>query len=272
MQNYHSTEHESNFNNLEQLSTIELLNGINQEDQSVAIAVAKELEAIALLVDAVSEKLNKGGRLFYIGSGTSGRLGIVDASECPPTYGVDYNKVIGIISGGDVAIRRAVEFAEDDTEQAWKDLMEFSITPNDFLIGISASGKTPYVLGGINDAKKYGISTGCIVCNKHSVIAEACDFPVEVLTGPEFVTGSTRMKAGTAQKLVLNMITTSSMIKMGKVKGNKMVDMKIANNKLHHRGVRMIMEETNLSEEQASIELQKLGSVRAVIEANKLSN
>ncbi|MCK9481521.1 MAG: N-acetylmuramic acid 6-phosphate etherase [Bacteroidia bacterium] len=264
-----NTEQDSHYQNLEQLSTFELVTGINNEDAGIADAVAKEFPSIIQLIDAVATKLASGGRLFYIGAGTSGRLGILDASECPPTYGVDYNKVIGLIAGGDSAIRKAVEFAEDNTEQAWKDLQQFDIGSNDFLIGISASGRTPYVAGGLEDARKNQIQTGCVVCNKNSVIAAHSDFPVELETGPEFVTGSTRMKAGTAQKMVLNIITTVSMIKLGRVKGNKMVDMQIANNKLVERGIRMIMEETTLNREQARAALKELGSVRAVIEQYK---
>ncbi|MBX2985204.1 MAG: N-acetylmuramic acid 6-phosphate etherase [Bacteroidia bacterium] len=269
MQDIHHTEQDSHYDNLEQLSAKELLIGINTEDSSIAKSVAHELPSIEALINVCSEKLNKGGRLFYIGAGTSGRLGILDASECPPTYGVDYDKVIGLIAGGDAAIRKAVEFAEDNTEQAWKDLQQLNISKSDFLIGISASGKTPYVVGGLEMAKQNGVSTGCISCNKNSKLGTLADYPVEVATGAEFVTGSTRMKAGTAQKMVLNMISTVCMIKLGRVKGNKMVDMQIANNKLIDRAVRMIMGETNLDANMAAEALKKFGCVRAVIEHYK---
>jgi N-acetylmuramic acid 6-phosphate etherase len=218
-------------------------------------------------VNAVSEKVNNGGRLFYIGAGTSGRLGILDASECPPTFGVSFDLVVGLIAGGDTAIRKAVENAEDDTDQAWKDLMNFQITNRDALIGIAASGKTPYVIGGLKKANEMGITTGCIVCNTNSPIAANTKYPVEVIVGPEYLTGSTRMKAGTAQKLVLNMISTSVMIKLGKVKGNKMVDMQLTNNKLVDRGVKMIMKETGLDRAAAEKLLTKYGNVRKSVEA-----
>ncbi|MCO6495683.1 MAG: N-acetylmuramic acid 6-phosphate etherase [Bacteroidetes bacterium] len=266
MQDIHSTEQDSHYDNLENLSTMELLKGINLEDNSIAGYVAHEIASIESLINAASQMINNGGRLFYIGAGTSGRLGILDASECPPTYGVGYDRVIGLIAGGDSAIRKAVEFAEDNTQQAWKDLLEYNINKNDFLIGISASGKTPYVVGGLEMAKQNGVKTGCVSCNKNSIIGSVADFPVEIQTGPEFVTGSTRMKAGTAQKMVLNMISTVCMIKLGRVKGNKMVDMQIANNKLIDRGIRMIMSETKLDEKSAADALKKWGSVRAVIE------
>lgn len=260
------TEQDSGYQSLDTLLSIDILTLINKEDQKVALAVQAALPQLAPLVDAVASAIAKGGRLFYIGAGTSGRLGVVDASECPPTYGVDYNTVIGIIAGGDEAIRKAVEFAEDDTHQAWIDLQSYHISERDVVVGISASGKTPYVLGGIQAAKAAGIQTACIVCNPSSVIAQACDFPIEVITGPEVVVGSTRMKAGTAQKMLLNMLTTAVMIRLGKVKGNKMVDMKIANHKLIERGVRMICEELNIEEETARKALLQMGSVRAVIE------
>ncbi len=209
--------------------------------------------------------MNKGGRLFYIGAGTSGRLGIVDASECPPTFGVPFDMVIGIIAGGDVAIRKAVEFAEDDKNQAWKDLSEWNINQNDVVIGIAASGTTPYVIGGLEKCNENNIVTGCITCNHGSPLAQTAQFPIEVVVGPEFVTGSSRMKAGTAQKLVLNMISTATMIQLGKVKGNKMVDMQLSNVKLIDRGVKMIMGEINISYEEAEILLKKYGNVRSAI-------
>ena len=261
-----TTESNSNHDHLEKKTTLALLEGINQEDQTVAAAVHKQLIPICKLVDAAYAQMQKGGRLFYIGSGTSGRLGIVDASECPPTYGVPHGWVVGIIAGGDGAIRKAVEFAEDDSNQAWLDLQEHAISDEDVVVGISASGTTPYVKGGLEACKKAGIPTGSIACNPNSPISLIADYPIEVLTGPEFVTGSTRMKAGTAQKLVLNMLTTSIMIKLGRVVGNKMVDMQLSNNKLVNRGTRMVMEATHLSQEEANKLLLECGSVRKAIE------
>jgi N-acetylmuramic acid 6-phosphate etherase len=211
--------------------------------------------------------MKQGGRLFYIGAGTSGRLGIVDASECPPTFGVPHDWVIGLIAGGDAAIRKAVEFAEDDLEQAWKDLQAYQINEKDTVMGIAASGRTPYVIGGVLKAKEHGILTGCIVCNPNSELAQRVDIPIEVVVGAEFVTGSTRMKAGTAQKLVLNMISTTVMIQLGRIKGNKMVDMQLSNTKLIDRGVRMLMEEMQIDYEHAQKLLEKYGSVRKVLEA-----
>lgn len=265
-----STESASKYESLEQMSVTELLKNINREDHTVPLAVKKVIPAISKLVKAISEKMEKGGRLFYIGSGTSGRLGVVDASEIPPTYGMPHGKVIGLISGGDSAIRKAVEHAEDDPEQAWKDLQKFKINKSDVLIGIAASGRTPYVIGGVRDASTHGILTGCITCNKGSELASSVDHPIEVVVGPEFVTGSTRMKAGTAQKLVLNMISTAVMIRLGRVKGNKMVDMMLTNDKLIDRGVRFVMEETGLKEDRARKLLLEHGSVRkAVVAAGK---
>jgi len=211
--------------------------------------------------------MKAGGRLFYIGAGTSGRLGIVDASECPPTFGVPFDWVVGIMAGGDGAIRKAVEFAEDDAEQAWKDLLEYGINEKDVLVGIAASGTTPYVIGGLKNANGNNVTTGCIVCNTGSPVAAVARYPVEVVTGPEFLTGSTRMKAGTAQKLVLNMLSTSVMIQLGRVKGNKMVDMQLTNDKLVDRGTRMVMEETGLDEQMAGDLLNKNGSVRKAVDA-----
>jgi len=260
------TEKESHYNNLEQMSVHDLLLSINKEDQTVADAVKKAIPQLEKLVTITAERMKHGGRLFYIGAGTSGRLGIVDASECPPTYGVPFDWVIGIIAGGDGAIRKAVEFAEDDPEQAWKDLQEYHITEKDVLVGIAASGTTPYVIGGLQTANEHNIVTGCIVCNHGTPVAAAAQFPVEVVTGPEFVTGSTRMKAGTAQKLLLNMLSTSVMIQLGRVKDNKMVDMQLSNNKLIDRGTNMVMQATGLDEKTAATLLEKYGSVRKAVE------
>ncbi len=260
------TESSSNYNSLEKMSTIELLSNINNEDQSVPLAIEKELPAIERFINACYERMKTGGRLFYIGAGTSGRLGIVDASECPPTFGVAHGVVVGIIAGGDTAIRKAVEFAEDDTEQGWKDLEEYKINSNDTLVGIAASGSTPYVLGAIEKAKENAILTAGISCNPDSKLANAVDFPITIVVGPEFVTGSTRMKSGTAQKLVLNMISTSLMIKLGHVKGNKMVDMQLSNYKLIDRGVNMIVDEINIPYDHAKKLLEEHGSVRAAVD------
>lgn len=262
-----TTESSSSYDHLEDMEIGELIRNINREDQQVAFAVEKALPQIEALVAAVFPGMQKGGRLFYIGAGTSGRLGILDASECPPTFGVSDDVVIGLIAGGDRAIRKAVENAEDDTEAAWKDLLRFDIRENDALIGIAASGTTPYVLGGVEKARTLGLTTGCITCNAHSPLAAAVDYPVEVIVGPEFITGSTRMKAGTAQKMVLNMISTSLMIKLGRVKGNKMVDMQLSNEKLVNRGTRMIMEATGTDRDTARELLFKHGSVRAALVA-----
>jgi N-acetylmuramic acid 6-phosphate etherase len=263
--NKNTTETDSLYQNLEQKSTIELLTSINTEDKKVAECVERELKNIAVVIDAISEKMSLGGRLFYIGSGTSGRLGVVDASECPPTFGVPQGMVLGIIAGGDKAIRKAVENAEDDTAQGWHDLQSENINENDFVMGISASGNTPYVLGAISTCKENGIATGIIACNKNSKIGQIADYKIEVEVGPEFVTGSTRMKSGTAQKLVLNMISTSVMIKLGKVEGNKMVDMQLSNKKLVDRGTKMIMEQTQLEYNDAEELLLKFGSVRNAV-------
>jgi len=260
-----TTESASNYEELDQLSTRELITGINQEDQSVALSVHKSLDQIETAVDAAYQQLMKGGRLFYIGAGTSGRLGIVDASEIPPTFGMPHERVIGIIAGGDSAIRKAVEFAEDDEEQAWKDLQDFEIESDDFLIGIAASGRTPYVIGGVKNARNHHVPTACITCNVGSELAANVDFPIEVVVGPEFLTGSTRMKAGTAQKLVLNMISTSLMIKLGRVKGNKMTYMQLSNQKLIERGVRILMETLAIDRGKAKELLQKHGSVNSVL-------
>lgn len=260
------TESPSRFNNLEKMTVADLLANINEEDRSVPLAVSKAIPSIEKLVTAVVEKMKEGGRLFYIGAGTSGRLGIVDASECPPTFGIPHDLVVGIIAGGDQAIRKAVEFAEDNTEQAWKDLLAYKINSKDVVVGIAASGRTPYVLGGIEACNANGIITGSITCNPDSVIAKAAKIAVEVVTGPEFVTGSTRMKAGTAQKLALNMLSTSVMIQLGKVKGNKMVDMQLSNHKLVDRGVNMLVQELNISKEEAQQLLQKHGNVRKAMD------
>lgn len=263
------TESESNYNHLEKMSVAELLTGINNEDKKVAFAIEKAIPQIEKLVEALAEKMKKGGRLFYIGAGTSGRLGIVDASECPPTYGVEHGLVIGIIAGGDKAIRKAVEFAEDDEEQGWKDLQEHLINANDTVIGITASGTAPYVIGALKKCNEAGITTGSITCNPGSPVAQAAKFPIEVVVGPEFVTGSTRMKSGTAQKLVLNMISTTVMIKLGRVKGNRMVDMQLSNNKLIDRGTKMVMDELKTDYETANELLKKHGSVRKAVEGGK---
>jgi N-acetylmuramic acid 6-phosphate etherase len=260
------TESSSNYDHLEQMSTIDLLTNMNLEDQNVAQAVNNQLTAIEAFVEACYLRMKNGGRLFYIGAGTSGRLGVVDASECPPTFGIDHGIVVGIIAGGDLAIRKAVEFAEDDTEQGWKDLENFAINSNDTVVGIAASGTTPYVLGAITKANENGLLTGGITCNPGSPLTQIVQFPMVPEVGPEFVTGSTRMKSGTAQKLVLNMISTSLMIKLGKVKGNKMVDMQLSNDKLIDRGVKMIMGEIPVSYEVAAELLKQYGSVRKAVE------
>ncbi len=258
-----TTESDSNYNNLETMSIHDLLQNMNAEDQTVPLAVNKAIPQIEKLVECIVENMQKGGRLFYMGAGTSGRLGILDASECPPTYGIEQGIVVGLIAGGDTAIRKAVEFAEDDVNQGWEDLQAYHITENDVVVGIAASGTTPYVIGALETCNKNHISTGCIVCNIGSTVAEVSKFPIEVVVGPEFVTGSTRMKSGTAQKLVLNMISTSVMIKLGRVKGNKMVDMALSNNKLVDRGTRMVMKNTSLEDYELAKELLlKYGSVR----------
>lgn len=262
-----TTESASNYNQLDQMSVHDLLVNMNREDKTVPLAVEKAIPKIEALVEAIVSKMKNGGRLFYIGAGTSGRLGILDASEIPPTYGVSHGKVVGIMAGGDKAIRKAVENAEDDSLQAWKDLLEFGINSNDVLIGIAASGRTPYVIGGVKGARKNGLTTGCITCNEGSELAKQVDHPIEVVVGPEFVTGSTRMKSGTAQKLVLNMISTSTMIRLGHVKGNKMVDMQLTNEKLVGRGTRMIMEELGIDAVLAEKLLKEHGSVRHAVEA-----
>ena len=261
-----TTESSSFYHSLENMSVNELLSSMNAEDQTVPRAVEKSIPQIETLVEAILKKMKQGGRLFYIGAGTSGRLGVVDASEIPPTYGMPQGRVVGLIAGGDAAIRKSVENAEDDPNQAWKDLLEYNICEKDSLIGIAASGRTPYVIGGVNEAKKQGLVTGCITCNEGSELAASVEFPVEVVVGPEFVTGSTRMKSGTAQKLVLNMVSTSLMIKLGRVKGNKMVDMQLSNEKLVDRGIRMIVDELGVTEEEAGNLLKAHGSVRSAVD------
>ena len=261
-----TTESSSNHDHLEKKSTAELLQLMNSEDQKVATAVKERLPAIELFVDELIDRMKLGGRLFYIGAGTSGRLGVVDASECPPTFGVDQGVVVGLIAGGDGAIRKAVEFAEDDPNQAWKDLAKFDLNENDTVVGLAASGRTPYVIGGVKSAKAKGILTACIVCNNGSLLANAVDHPIEIVVGPEFVTGSTRLKSGTAQKLALNMISTVAMIKLGHVKGNRMVDMQLSNEKLVDRGVKMVANELGISMTEAEEKLKASGSVRKAIE------
>lgn len=263
------TESDSLYDHLEKMEVNELLKGINAEDKRVPDAVEKAIPQIEKLVEAIVPNMQQGGRLFYLGAGTSGRLGIVDASECPPTYGVEHGLVVGIIAGGDSAIRKAVEFAEDDPEQGWKDLQEYMINAKDTVIGITASGTAPYVVGALEACNANGINTGSITCNPGSPVALVAKHPIEVVVGPEFVTGSTRMKSGTAQKLVLNMISTSVMINLGRVKGNKMVDMQLSNNKLVDRGTKMIMDACGLDYNQAHALLKKHGSVRKAIESQK---
>ena len=245
------TESDSNYNNLELKSTKELVNIINDEDMTVASAVKKTLPILTILIDKIYLNMKNGGRLFYVGAGTSGRLGILDASECPPTFGVSDKLVIGIIAGGDKAIRKSQEFAEDDYNQGWTDLLEFNISKNDSVIGIAASGTTPYVVGAIKKCSEEDVLTGCITCNLNSPLAKASNYPIEVIVGPEVVTGSSRMKAGTAQKLILNMITTTTMIQLGYVKGNKMVDMQLSNDKLIIRGVKILVNELKIKDIEA---------------------
>ncbi len=262
-----ATESSSSYEDLDKQTVDTLLRQINAEDKTVPLAVEKVIPAIETLVHEIVIRMKQGGRLFYIGAGTSGRLGVVDASECPPTYGVPHDWVIGLIAGGDSAIRKAVENAEDDEQQAWKDMEAYQIDSLDTVIGIAASGRTPYVIGGLRDANAKGILTGCIVCNAGSLVAKEARFPIEVVVGPEFVTGSTRMKSGTAQKLVLNMISTTVMIQLGRVRGNKMVDMQLSNHKLVLRAIRMVREATGVSDELAAELLEKHGSVRNAVDA-----
>lgn len=260
-----TTEQDSNYNHLDKMTVLELLTNINKEDQTVAFAVEKSLNQIEKLTHKIVEKLKNGGRLFYIGAGTSGRLGIVDASECPPTFGVPHELVVGLIAGGDVAIRKAVEFAEDSTLQGWQDLQNHSISEKDIVIGLAASGTTPYVIAALKKCNENNILTGCITCNKNSPLASVSKLPIEVVVGPEFVTGSSRMKAGTAQKLILNMISTTAMILIGKIKDNKMVDMQLSNHKLVKRGEKMLVDELNIDQKTARKLLENFGSVRNAI-------
>lgn len=267
-QNQRITEEPSKYRHLEKMSINELLININQEDQTVPLAVEKAIPQIELLVGAITDRMLAGGRLFYIGAGTSGRLAIVDASECPPTYGVPYGLVIGLIAGGDKAITQAVEFAEDDFEAGWNDLKRHLVSSKDVVIGLAASGSTPYVVGALAECRKKGITTGCIVCNPDSPAAANADFPVEIIVGPEFVTGSTRMKSGTAQKLALNMISTTVMIQLGRVEDNRMVNMQLSNAKLVDRGVKMVMDRLSLSDyELAKSLLLKNGSVKNAVDS-----
>ncbi|WP_055443570.1 N-acetylmuramic acid 6-phosphate etherase [Lacinutrix himadriensis] len=267
-----TTEQDSNHNHLEKMTISQLLKNINNEDKTVPQAVDKALPQIEKLVEQIVAKLQSGGRLFYLGAGTSGRLGILDASECPPTFGVSHDVVIGIIAGGDIAIRKAVEFAEDSTELGWKDLQAYNVTNKDVVVGIAASGTTPYVIAALETCNKNNIITGCITCNQNSPLSLTAQFPIEVVVGPEFVTGSSRMKAGTAQKLVLNMLTTTTMIQLGHIKGNKMVDMQLSNNKLVDRGIRMIMQEIEVTQKVAEQLLNEHKSVRAAIQNYKNGN
>ena len=264
-----TTEQDSNHNNLEQKNIAQLLKGIHQEDQNAVHAVGNVLDEIETLIEVVVKQQKAGGRLFYIGAGTSGRLGVLDASECPPTFGTDPERVIGLIAGGDHALRNSIENAEDDPHQAWEDLSVFNINSKDIVVGIAASGTTPYVIAALHDCQSKGIKTGSISCNANSPLSEVSDYPVEVIVGPEFVTGSSRMKAGTAQKLILNMITTATMIQLGHVKGNKMIDMKLSNKKLVGRAELMLMEELNISQGKAKQLLELHGNVRKVINVAK---
>ena len=261
------TEKDSLFNHLEKMSVYDLLQHINSEDKKVPYAVEKVLHRIETVVILIAQKMKEGGRLFYLGAGTSGRLGVVDASELPPTFGIEQERVIALIAGGDGAIRKAVEFAEDSNENGWKDLLKYNLSQKDVVIGIAASGTTPYVVEAMRKCVENDILAIAITCNQHSPLAKAAHYPVEVLVGPEFVTGSTRMKAGTAQKLVLNMISTAVMIQLGRVKGNKMIDMQLTNNKLITRGTQMLMTELNIPAEEANELLSKHGSVRKALEA-----
>ncbi|MBP6334395.1 MAG: N-acetylmuramic acid 6-phosphate etherase [Bacteroidia bacterium] len=265
----HITEKESAYKHLEKMSVYDLLHAMNQEDRTVPLAIAKVLHRIETVVILIAEKLRTGGRLFYIGSGTSGRLGVVDASELPPTYGLEQGRVIAIIAGGDTAIRKAVEFAEDDPEKGWNDLQNHNITTSDVVLGIAASGITPYVVGALKQCKDNGILSIGLTCNLNAPLSKNVHYPIEVIVGPEVVTGSTRMKAGTAQKLVLNMISTAVMIQLGHVKGSKMVDMQLTNNKLITRGTQMLMSELNITAIEAGELLNKFGSVRKAMESRK---
>ena len=264
------TESPSQFKNLEKMTVRQLVTAINEEDAKVHVAVSRVLPQVEELVIRIVDRMKKGGRVFYLGAGTSGRLGVLDASELPPTFGIPDNLVVGLIAGGDVALRKAVENAEDDPDRAWEELKDYNINISDTVIGIAASGTTPYVIGGVETARKNGLMTGCITCNPGSKIAQVAEFPIEVIVGPELVTGSTRLKAGTAQKMVLNMITTTIMIKLGRVKGNKMVNMQLTNRKLIDRGTRMIIDELGLEYGNAQELLIRYGSVKKAIDAWKL--
>jgi len=259
------TESESKYNHLEKMSVEEILSNINKEDKIVPYAIEKIIPEIAVIIPLIVEKLKQGGRLFYLGAGTSGRLGIVDASECPPTFGVSQDLVIGLIAGGDQAIRKAVEFAEDNQDLGWEDLKKHHVSELDFVIGIAASGTTPYVVGAMEQCSQNNIQTACITCNEETPLAAAVNFPIEIILGPEFITGSTRLKAGTAQKLILNMISTAVMIRLERVKGNRMVDMQLSNNKLVKRGIQMLVSELKISYDEARELLKKYGSVRNAI-------
>jgi N-acetylmuramic acid 6-phosphate etherase len=263
------TEKDSHYNDLEKMSVGDLLHHINVEDKKVPYAIEKALHRIETVVILIAQKMKEGGRLFYLGAGTSGRLGVLDASELPPTYGIEHGRVIALIAGGENAIRRAVEFAEDDPEAGWRDLQSHNISQDDVLLGIAASGTTPYVVGAVSKCVEHDILAIALTCNQHSALAKAAHYPIELLVGPEFVTGSTRMKAGTAQKLVLNMISTAVMIQLGRVKGNKMVDMQLTNSKLITRGTSMLMNELNIEAEEANKLLNEFGSVRKALEARK---
>ena len=261
------SEQSSLYNDLEKKSTLEILTDINREDHKVADAVAAAIPEIGKLVDGIVERMKRGGRIFYMGAGTSGRLGVLDASEIPPTFGMDPSWVIGIIAGGDTALRNPVENAEDDTAQGWKDLQAFNVNEKDTVIGIAASGTTPYVIGALKEARAHGCLTGSISSNPDSPISEAAEVPIEMIVGPEYVTGSSRMKSGTGQKMICNMITTSVMIKMGRVKGNKMVNMQLSNAKLVDRGTRMVVEELGLPYDEAKRLLLLHGSVKNAVDA-----
>ena len=262
------TEQPSHYDHLEQMSVGELLQHINEEDMLVAEAVHKAMPQIQALVEALEPRMKRGGRLFYVGAGTSGRLGVLDASELPPTFGIAENRVIGLIAGGDKALRHAVEKAEDFPDKGWQDLLPFHPAADDSVLGIAASGTTPYVIGAVSEARKHGLLTGCITSNPDTPLAAAAEYPIETIVGPEFVTGSSRMKSGTAQKMVLNMISTSLMIRMGRVKGNRMVKMQLTNAKLVDRGTRMIQESLGLSYEEAQQRLLEEGSVDKVLTDN----
>jgi N-acetylmuramic acid 6-phosphate etherase len=261
------TESPSVFQHLDRMSVNELLDGINQEDANVPLIIKGIIPQIEKLIDRILERMPSGGRVFYLGAGTSGRLGVLDASEIPPTFGVSPGIIIGLIAGGDTALRSAVEAAEDNPEKAWEELQALNINELDTVIGIAASGTTPYVIGGVQKARENGLLTGCITCNPGSPLGQAAEYPIEAVVGSEFVTGSTRMKAGTAQKLILNMISTTLMIKMGRVKGNKMVNMQLTNKKLVERGTRMIVDELHIPKEEAKNLLLQYGSVKKVLDA-----